>query len=120
MIWGNEQSNSGAVNASLPSGNGNANCFWEDPSKAPAAAPTKSGNVQQNGTGKVLAKSQTVSTMQSAANNPKTSQNAAKSATPIAKTNSSGNVTAVVNSTSNDKSKKPKSGNSSAKKGKFQ
>lgn len=120
MIWGNDQANNSAANVIMPSGNGNANCFWEDPSKTTIAATTpsmKSGNVQQNGTGKTLAKSQTVSNMQSIANNSKSTSNASKTSVPIAKTNSSGNVTTVVNSTSaNNASKKPKGGNSNAKK----
>lgn len=105
------------MTASLPSGNGNANCFWEDPAKA--IAPTKV-NAQQNGTGKTLAKSQTVSNMQSVANNPKANQNPPKS-TAIMKTNSSGNVTAIVNSTANNNNnnKKAKAAGSASKKGKF-
>lgn len=118
MIWGNDQgqppSGGGSNNAPLQSGNGNANCFWEDPSKA---APSTKGNVQQNGTAKPLAKSQTVSNMQSMANNSKANQNASKSSTTISKTSSSGNVTSVVNSTSNNNSKKAKSGNATSKKG---
>lgn len=120
MIWGNEQANnSGGVggsgmNASMQSGNGNANCFWEDTAKA--ATSTK-GNVQQNGTGKPLAKSQTVSNMQTAANNAKA--NASKLSTTISKTNSTGNVTSVINSTSNNNNKKVKGGSSSSKKGKL-
>lgn len=126
MIWGNDQSNSSAANTSLPSGNGNA--FWEDPSKtaaaaavasAVAAAAIKSGNVQQNGTSKALSKSQTVPTMQTTANISKANQIGSKSATPISKTSSSGNVTTVVNSTSTEKSKKVKGGNSTPKKGKL-
>lgn len=112
MIWGNDQSNTGGMNA--PSGNGNA--FWEDPAKA-AAPPTK-GNVQQNGTSKPLAKSQTISNMQSATINAKANQNALK-ITPISKTNSSGNVTATAISTANNATKKVKGGNTNAKKGKF-
>lgn len=132
MIWGNEQANigsssgggggggvgvggngSGGMNAAMQSGN--ANCFWEDASKA--ATSTKA-SVQQNGTGKPLAKSQTVANMQSAAINAKANQNTSKSSTTISKTNSSGNVSSVVNSTSNNNSKKAKGGNSTSKKGK--
>lgn len=110
-------------NASMPSGNGNANCFWEEPAVAPKAAVISSkgqANIQQNGTGKALAKSQTVSNMQSVANSPKTNANAnaSKSSATISKTSSSGNVTAIVNSTSNNNNKKAKGGNSNAKKGK--
>lgn len=115
MIWGNEQTNNSAANAAMQSGNGNAITFWEDPAKATTS--TKVVNVQQNGTGKALAKSQTVSNMQSVANNAKaTTPNPSKSTTSIAKTNSTGNVTAVVNSTANSSSKKPKTGPSTAKK----
>lgn len=115
MIWGNDQTNSSATNATMQSGNGNAITFWEDPAKATTS--TKVANVQQNGTGKALAKSQTVSNMQSVANNSKAvTQNASKSTVAIAKTNSTGNVTAVVNSTANSSSKKAKTGTSNAKK----
>lgn len=116
MIWGNDQANSGGPAAS---GNGNANCFWEDPAKPTTTVTMTStkGNVQQNGTSKPLVKSQTVSNMQSVANNPKPNQNASKSTT-ISKTSSSGNVTAAANSTSNNNTKKAKGGNANSKKGK--
>lgn len=114
MIWGNEQVNSGTMNAMAPSGNGNANCFWEEPAKV--VAPTPKPNVQQNGTSKPLVKSQTVSNMQSVASNAKFYQNTPKP-TPISKTNSSGNVTATANLTSTNNNKKPKSSNTNAKKG---
>lgn len=123
-MWGNEQSmGNPSGNASMPSGNGNANCFWEDPAAAPKVSVVTSSkgqtNIQQNGTGKALAKSQTVSNMQSVANSPKTNANASKSSSAtISKTSSSGNVTAIVNSTSNNNNKKAKGGNSNAKKGK--
>lgn len=118
-MWGNDQSIGNPSNASMPSGNGNANCFWEDPTASKTATSSKGqGNIQQNGTGKALAKSQTVSSMQSVANSPKTNANASKSSTTISKTSSSGNVTAIVNSTSNNNNKKAKGGNSNNKKGK--
>lgn len=124
-MWGNEQSMGNPSNASMPSGNGNANCFWEEPavaSKVTVISSKGQANIQQNGTGKALAKSQTVSNMQSVANSPKTNANAnaSKSSATISKTSSSGNVTAMVNSsTSNNNTKKAKGGNSNAKKGKF-
>lgn len=119
-MWGNEQSIGNPTNVSMPSGNGNANCFWEDPatSKAAVTSTKVQGNIQQNGTGKALTKSQTVSNMQSVANSPKTNANASKSSATISKTSSSGNVTAIVNSTSNNNNKKAKGGNSNTKKGK--
>lgn len=98
-IWGEQAGSSGqTVNAALASGNGNI--FWEDPVKQSTVTKV---SVQQNGTGKALAKSQTVSNMQgvSAANSVKAAQNAAK-ATAISKTSSSGNVTATnSNATAN-------------------
>lgn len=130
-MWGNDQSIGNPTNASMPSGNGNANCFWEDPAAATAAAAASKvvtsskgqGNIQQNGTGKALAKSQTVSNMQSVANSPKTNANASKSSATISKTSSSGNVTAIVNSTTsnnnNNNNKKAKGGNLNTKKGKL-
>lgn len=119
-MWGNEQSAGNAAIASMPSGNGNANCFWEDPSVSKAVASSKGqAHIQQNGTGKLLSKSQTVSSMQSVANSPKTNTSAAKSSATISKTSSSGNVTAIVNSTSNNNNKKSKMGNSNVKKGKI-
>lgn len=111
MIWGNDQ---------VASSNGNANCFWEEPAKAQPTPPTSTkANVQQNGTGKPLAKSQTVSNMQTIANNPKTNQNASKTNTTISKTNSSSNVSTAANPTPNNNSKKAKGGNANSKKGKF-
>lgn len=116
MIWGNDQSNNAG---SAASGNGNVNCFWEDPAKMATTTVTvtsSKGNVQQNGTGKPLAKSQTVSNMQSVVT-AKSNQNTATKLTTISKTSSSGNVTATVNSTSNNNSKKAKGGNANSKKG---
>lgn len=116
MIWGNDQANNAGPAAS---GNGNANCFWEDPTKMATTTVTVTSNkvnVQQNGTSKPLAKSQTVSNMQSVAN-AKSNQNAATKSTTISKTSSSGNVTATVISTSNNNSKKAKGGNANPKKG---
>lgn len=116
MIWGNDQANNTVPAAS---GNGNANCFWEDPAKMATTTVTvtsNKGNVQQNGTSKPLAKSQTVSNMQSVAN-VKSNQNAATKSATISKTSSSGNVTATVNLTSNNNSKKAKGGNANSKKG---
>lgn len=118
-MWGNDQT-MGNANVPMPSGNGNANYFWEDPS-APINKTIVSskvqGNIQQNGTGKALAKSQTVSNMQSVVNSPKANVNASKPSAPISKTSSSGNVTAIVNSTSINNNKKVKGGNSNPKKG---
>lgn len=120
-MWGNDQSMGNTSNVPMPSGNGNTNCFWEDPSVSINKAMTSSklqGNITQNGTGKVLAKSQTVSNMQSVVNSPKTNVTATKPSAPISKTSSSGNVTAIVNSTSNNNNnKKAKGGNSNTKKG---
>lgn len=116
MIWGNDQANSGGP---VASGNGNANCFWEEPIKATTTTITVTStktNVQQNGTSKPLVKSQTVSNMQSVANYPKANQNTPKPTT-ISKTSSSGNITAAANSTSNNNSKKVKGGNANSKKG---
>lgn len=98
MIWGNDQAgniNNSTTNpnATLQSGNGNTNCFWEDPSKL--TVTTSKLIAQQNGTTtiKPLARSQTVSSMQSVSNDSK-----AKQAAPLT---TSGSAVAVnsINST---------------------
>lgn len=97
MIWGNDQSgnnnNTTNPNAAIQSGNGNTNCFWEDPSKS-SVVPTKVV-AQQNGTpSKPLARSQTVSSMQSVSTESK-----AKQAAPLT---TSGSAVAI-NSTNSTK-----------------
>lgn len=97
MIWGNDQSgnnnNTTNPNAAMQPGNGNSNCFWEDPSKS-SVVPSKL-IAQQNGTpNKPLARSQTVSSMQSVSNESK-----AKQAAPLT---TSGSAVAV-NSTNSTK-----------------
>ncbi|XP_031629871.1 GIGYF family protein CG11148 isoform X2 [Contarinia nasturtii] len=110
MIWGND-------GATMASSNGSANCFWEEPAKVPPPPPPSTKpNIQQNGTGKPLAKSQTVSNMQTIANNPKANQNASKTNTTISKTNSSSNITTAANSTPNNSNKKAKGSNANSKK----
>lgn len=90
MIWGNDPSgNNNSTtnpNAAIQSANGNTNCFWEDPSKS-SIVPSKL-IAQQNGTtSKPLARSQTVSSMQSISNESK-----AKQAAPLT---TSGSAVAV-------------------------
>lgn len=139
MIWGeNAGGNASGPGIMLNASNGNANCFWDDSIKPPA--PLKV-NVQQNGSGKPLAKSQTVSNIQSSASiiivaptNPinvapstlvAANNNGAKSTQSskiaLTKTSSSGNVVATntnaITSAGNVNAKKAKGNQAVSKKG---
>lgn len=114
MIWGNDQSgnnnNTTNPNATMQSGNGNTNCFWEETSKL-SAVPSKLAAQQNGTTTKPLARSQTVSSMQSVSNESKAKQAAplttSGSAVTVNSTNSmKSNVAAAVAITNNNNNNK--------------
>lgn len=99
MIWGNDQSgnnnNTTNSNVAIQSGNGNINCFWEDPSKSSVVQSKLVA--QQNGTtSKPLVRSQTVSSMQSISNESK-----AKQAAPLTTSGSAVAVNSIISTKSN-------------------
>lgn len=130
MIWGNDPSgninnNTTNPNAAMQSGNGNTNCFWEDPSKSSMVVPSKLVAQQNGTTSKPLVRSQTVSSMQSVSNESKPKQAAplttsgsavAVNSTNSTKSNAVAAVAATTTNNNNNNNKKAKETTAKSKK----